>query len=177
MPDPDNSLAVPELAALAPRERTLAVALMNGASPADACRMAGYAEATLRAHSREICERDRIQSAIRQAMAAAGINAARLAAVLSDGLDAENPKTVLRTKDGAEIERGGGPDWSNRHRFLETALRIGGHEPARETTIETTYEDRIMRLRGDLAPVRVSAREEEAKVTHSKSSDSGIGYD
>lgn len=149
MPEPDNTLVIPEFAALAPRERALAVALLQGASPADACRMAGYAEQTTRAHSREICERDRIQSAIRQAMAAAGISAGRLAAVLSDGLDATTPVTVITTKNGTTFERGGDADHPTRHKFLETALRIGGHEPTRETTIEDSYEERILRLRGE----------------------------
>lgn len=83
-------------------------------------------------------------------MLAAGISTERLAAVLSEGLDATLPVTTVTTKGGTTFERGGGSDYHARHKYLETALRIGGHEPSRETTIEDSYEERILRLRGEL---------------------------
>lgn len=118
---------------LQPREFALVQALLDGKSYTDACRIAGYAESTARARAGEICERPRVQSAIAQALAHAGLSPDVLVELLKSGLTA------------SDID---GPDWSARHKFLETALRLGGHNPSRETSFEESYEERILKMRG-----------------------------
>lgn len=132
-PDPIEPALSPALVGLPPRERDVAAALLRGLSFSEACRVAGYAESTARARSLEICSRPRIQSAIATALADAGVDASLLVRCLREGLSA------------SDVD---GPDWSARHKFLETALRIGGHNPDRETSVEDSYEERILRLRG-----------------------------
>jgi hypothetical protein len=67
-------------------------------------------------------------------MSAAGITAQELAATMKAGLSASRPD--------------GWPDFLVRHKYLETALRVGGHEPAPESLLEESYEERIIRIRG-----------------------------
>lgn len=133
MLDSTKLLALPEVVSLNPRERKVVCGLLSGLSPSQAARAAGYSESTVRRKSGIIAQRGRIRSAIAAAMAAAGINADVLARTIRAALDA-------RTEKGAA-------DWSVRHRFLETALRVGGHEPGPETSQEETYEEQIIRLR------------------------------
>jgi hypothetical protein len=74
------------------------------------------------------------QARRRGAMAAAGITAQALAETMKAGLSASY--------------RDGSPDFIARHKYLETALRVGGFEPANALTVEETYEERIIRIRG-----------------------------
>jgi len=134
MPDNDKPSELPEIIKLDPRERALVSAIMAGQSDSQALRSAGYAESTVRRGAGHFLSRPHIQSAIAAAMADAGITPGLLAARLRDGLDATDTK--------------GTADYYARHKYLETALRVGGHEPGRDDSHEESYEEQILRLRG-----------------------------
>ena len=123
-----------DVTGLTPRERKLVEALLSGLSRSEAMRAADYAESYVRTRASVVCSRNNITSAIRGAMSAAGITAQELADTMKAGLSASRPD--------------GWPDFMARHKYLETALRIGGHEPAPESLLEESYEERIIRIRG-----------------------------
>lgn len=121
---------------LSEREKRLAHALLAGLSQSDACREAGYAESTIKARVGKLVSNSRIQSAIGQAMADAGLTPQMLAAKIRQGIEADDP-------DKAGI-------LAVNHRYLETAVRLGGHEPTKEVELQESYEDRILRIKGEL---------------------------
>jgi len=125
---------LPEVTELTCRQRKLVEGLLSGLSKSDAMRAAGYSESYVRTRASVVCGRNNITSAIRGAMRTAGITAQHLAARMKAGLSASRPD--------------GWPDFMARHKYLETALRVGGHEPSAESRLEETYEERIFRIRG-----------------------------
>jgi hypothetical protein len=132
-PEALESLTLPNVTGLSARERRLVDGLLSGLSKSEAMRTAGYSESYVRTRASVVCSRNNITSAIRGAMCAAGITAQELAATMKAGLSASF--------------RDGWPDFVARHKYLETALRIGGHEPAPESLLEESYEERIVRIR------------------------------
>ena len=132
-PDALESLTLPTVTGLSARERRLVDGLLSGLSKSEAMRVAGYSESYVRTRASVVCGRNNITTAIRGAMSAAGITAQKLAATMKAGLSASSPD--------------GWPDFAARHKYLETALRVGGFEPSNEPSFEETYEERIIRLR------------------------------
>jgi len=135
-PDSLDSLTLPNVTGLSARERKLVDGLLSGLSRSEAMRAAGYSESYVRTRASVVCGRNNITSAIRGAMSAAGITAKDLAATMKAGL--------------AAVTASGAADHGARHKFLETALRVGGYEASGEAAIQESYEDRVMRLRGSL---------------------------
>ena len=134
MRESDYPPTLPNVTGLTARERRLVNGLLAGLSRSEAMRAAGYSESYVRTRASVVCGRNNITSAIRGAMSAAGITAKDLAATMKAGL--------------AASFRDGWPDFMARHKYLETALRVGGHEPAPESLLEESYEERIIRIRG-----------------------------
>jgi phage terminase small subunit len=66
--DMPDSVEKTEFASLSPREQRLVQALLSGSDRAEAMRLAGYADSTIKASMGRIVSRDRIQTAIQQAM-------------------------------------------------------------------------------------------------------------
>jgi hypothetical protein len=133
-PEALESLTLPSVTGLSARERKLVEALLSGLSRSEAMRAAGYSESYVRTRASVVCSRDNITTAIHAAMAMADITAQKLAATMKAGLSASRPD--------------GGPDFVARHKYLETALRVGGFEPSNVASLEETYEERIFRIRG-----------------------------
>ena len=131
------SPALPDVTGLTSRERRLVNGLLSGLSRSEAMRTAGYSESYVRTRASVVCGRNNITSAIRGAMAAAGITTQELAAAMKAGLSASL--------------RDGWPDFMARHKYLETALRVAGHEPSPQGSLEESYEERIIRIRGLLS--------------------------
>ena len=136
-PDSLDSLTLPNVTGLSARERKLVDGLLSGLSRSEAMRAAGYSESYVRTRASVVCGRNNITSAIRGAMAAAGITTQELAAAMKAGLSASL--------------RDGWPDFMARHKYLETALRVAGHEPSPQGSLEESYEERIIRIRGLLS--------------------------
>ena len=125
---------LPDVTGLTSRERKLVDGLLSGLSRSEAMRAAGYSESYVRTRASVVCRRNNITTALRDAMAIADITTQKLAATMQAGLTASRPD--------------GWPDFMARHKYLETALRVGGHEPSAESALEETYEERIFRIRG-----------------------------
>lgn len=133
-PEALESLTLPSVTGLSARERRLVDGLLSGLSKSEAMRAAGYSESYVRTRASVVCSRNNITSAIRGAMCAAGITAQELAATMKAGLSASS-------QDGR-------PDFLARHKYLESALRVGGFEPSNAQSSEESYEERIFRIRG-----------------------------
>ena len=116
------------------RERLFVKNLMTGMSVTAAMKNAGYAKSVAEKQQRRILDNPRIKKLIRDSMACAGLTADSLAATMKAGLEAINDKGL--------------PDYSTRHKYLETALRVGGYERDSETSNRESYEDSILRRRG-----------------------------
>ena len=127
---------IPEFAELTVREQAVVKGLLAGMSQKQAMLQAGYAESSSHRGLAHISSRSQIQSVIAQAMYKNGITPDKLAQRLAEGINQEDV-------DRANL-------MNSRHRYLETALRIGGHEPARETEVSESYEDRILRIKGEI---------------------------
>lgn len=115
------------------RERRLIKFLLEGLSATEAMKKAGYSPTTAEKQQKRVLSNPKIQNAIDSVMTDAGITAEALAATMKAGLDATDDT--------------GAPDYYARHKYLETALRVGRHEPAKGSDLEETYEQRIFRLR------------------------------
>lgn len=91
-----------------------------------AMRKAGYAEKTIK-NPKNLTE----SKAFKEVMEAQGISDERLANILSEGLDAttKKPHLVDRDDKGRPIyEYVKEDDFLTRHKYLETSLRLKGHE-------------------------------------------------
>lgn len=131
------------------RDRLVAQAVAEGLPAHAAIVAAGYSESNTRSAAIRIVERALKNSPLAAALAErVGDIPTKLATVLAEGLDACRP-TVTRTKGGETTTIEGGADHAVRHKFLETAVRVTGMEPEKETEAGVeTHEQRILRLRG-----------------------------
>ncbi|MHB8894151.1 MAG: hypothetical protein ACYC99_03105 [Candidatus Geothermincolia bacterium] len=133
-------------AELSLREARVVQGFLHGRTATDAMIAAGYSRSTSISRPYSVLEKSRVKEAMRDAMDRQGLTAARLAKTIEAGLNA-----TRKVVSGSQIVEE--PDYAMRHKFVETAIRLRGEDPDRETraTIET-HEQRIRRLRG-LAPV------------------------
>lgn len=106
------------------RERKLIKGLCKGLSVAEAARQAGYANSTIegRIYSKDMLGSVRIQRALKDMMDEMGISDEKLLNVIREGLEAHKVTT-----DGEKA-----PDFSARHKYLETALELKGHRKTAE---------------------------------------------
>ena len=126
---------------LSPKEAIVVRGLLTGMTQKEAMTAAGYSESNASKGSRAILDRPHIKTAIQQAMAAKGLTPDRLTEVIVDGLAAE--KTIAA---GEEVHTS--DDHATRHKFLDTALKLGNHYPPKQTEeVKISYEERILQIR------------------------------
>jgi hypothetical protein len=111
--------------------------VLEGESAAGAGRLAGTE------HGTAIMARPRVRSALVEALEARGVGDARLAAVLDEGLSAQQRMVVY--KDGSAAPECA--DHDVRHKFLSTALKIRGDLRDDAQGSEDSWEATIIRLR------------------------------
>jgi phage terminase small subunit len=130
------------------RERRFIKGLMEGLTPTEAMRQAGYAENTaLYKHGEKL---RKVKPTIEELMDKRGLTDDRLLDVLDKGLDATkniscnviinatkdaNEQDAMRpahemTKDFVEVE-----DYPTRHKYLETGLKLRGHLQKTEVSL------------------------------------------
>jgi hypothetical protein len=148
---------------LSPRRRKLLKNVLSGEykTKKDVILSAGYTEGTATKSAELILGNLRFKSAMVQAMEAKGIDDARLAEKLDEGLEANKVISAMVvapngegmadasgvTKDFIEV-----PDYLARHKYLETALELRGDFPNKKVDVDLTvesHEQRIARLRGE----------------------------
>ena len=127
---------IAEVTELSVREQKLVNALLAGKSQREAMEEAGYACSTSRRGIARLAAKNQIQSALSAALDRAGVSPDLLATRIREGLDLQDPEQA--------------PVMTARHRYLETALRVGGHEPDKKVEVEESYEERILRIKGEL---------------------------
>ena len=107
---------------------------------------AGYSPTTAARGATEMLRSSKVRSVIHEAMEAAGVTEDRLAAIINGGLKATKTTHIAL---GGQIHALESPDWSARHRFVDTALRLKAAYPVQEAeVVEESYEERIFRIRG-----------------------------
>lgn len=133
------------------REALVVKGFLEGRTATDAMIAAGYSRSTSISRPYSVLEKSRVKVALREAMERQGLTTEQLAKTLHRGLNAKKVQRLL-VKD--TVQEFSDIDHATRHHFLETACRLRGEDPDRQTDTTTeTFEQRIRRLRG-LAPVR-----------------------
>jgi len=105
------------------RERKFIKGLAAGLTPTDAMRQAGYAENTALRKAGVKVQDSRVQASIQEMMEKKGLTKDKLLDKLDEGLDAT--KAIVTGEDIQAVK-----DYSIRHRYLDTALKLGAHYPA-----------------------------------------------
>lgn len=123
------------------RARVIVNALLQNATPTEACKIAGYSEKTARTEHTRILTRPIVRSVMAEALEAAGITASTLANVARDGLSSVKP--VVCDKLISDY-----PDYNTRHKYLETCARLAGYDPGNSADVESSmsFEDRVAAL-------------------------------
>lgn len=129
------------------RDILVAKNLIEGMGESQAIIQAGYSNTTAYQKKEEIISRSLKTSPMIAALDDIGVDTAFLARTVKRGLKAKKVQRILN-KD--HIEEFVDIDHATRHRFLETASRLRGEDPAKKTDSQTTetFEQRIRRLRG-----------------------------
>jgi hypothetical protein len=84
---------------------------------------------TVEVEASKTLNKPQVKEALEQAMAAKGITADKIAQVIADGLDAGN--TLVINGEPTDIKI---PDYSVRHKYLETTIRLSGVGKDTDTT-------------------------------------------
>lgn len=106
---------------------------------AEAARKAGYSENADDEIAYENLRKPHIKAAIQERMDQAGITKAKLLQAINEGLEATMVK--IATHEGEITDEKSFPDYSIRHRYLETALKLLDAFPASRHHVTTTNED------------------------------------
>jgi hypothetical protein len=135
------------LAALSPKERGAVKGVIEGKTKTQAMIDAGYSETTAVKRQQLVFGRERVQDAFVAAFESQGLSADRLAKIIEEGLEAT--RTLGNNKEGTSHPV---PDYSIRHRYLETVLKVmGAFAPQKHEDVTETHEDRILRMMADQA--------------------------
>lgn len=124
------------------RERRFIRGIAEGLIPREAARKAGYTEMTCRRMGSEKLKDPRFINKIAIIMERHGVTDEKLVRKLDEGLDstkvisaniiAQNGEGMSdahgTTKDFVEV-----PDYATRHKYLDTALKLGNHYPTEQT--------------------------------------------
>lgn len=138
-----------QTAELSVREARVVKGFLDGMTATDAMIAAGYSRSTSISRPHSVLEKSRVKEALREAMERQGLTTEQLAKTLHRGLNAKRVQRIL-VKD--TVRQFTDIDHATRHRYLETACRLRGEEPDKETTgTAETFEERIRRLRGIMA--------------------------
>lgn len=133
-------------------ERDMAVLharFVEGKTLAEAGKAGGFnctTENSFRCRATEVIKRHRDDpnSVLMQAIEKAGVNAAKFAEILAEGLAA----TVgVKVKEGDVSRVIAVPDFGTRHKYLETGLDItGGRAPKKIEVSSISFEERLLRI-------------------------------
>lgn len=124
------------------RERRFVKGLAAGLTPVEAMRRAGYSETTALKAGSVKARDNRIMSFIQRAMERQGITDEKLAVKLNEGLDSTKVISAnIMAQDGEGMADAHGttkdfvevPDFATRHKYLDTALKLGNHYPTEQT--------------------------------------------
>lgn len=115
------------------REQRLVKGVVQGKSKRQAAIDAGYSPKSANAIAHEALRKPTVQAAFQRALKKAGITEDKLAQVMREGLDAQKVISAVvvgadaneKTQDFIDV-----PDHPTRHKFLETAIKVKGLDPA-----------------------------------------------
>lgn len=146
------------------RDRLFAKSLLEGNTPTQAMRDAGYAESTALARQSE--KVGQVAETIQELMDRKGITDSRLLDVLNRGLDATKTISAMvmakngdgmadahsMTKDFIDV-----PDFAVQHKYMETGLKLKGHLKDATTTYPNSPVSINIELMGPM-PVKQEPR-------------------
>ena len=145
---------------LTTKDRTMIKHICEGMEPKEAAKEVGYSEGYVNSNIETILAKPAVKAKFTEIMEKIGLDDETLALALKDGITANKviSAVVTKTKLDPELEDANGasydfvevPDYTNRHRFLKTALDLKDKFPDRKIKVEArdvTLEALILELR------------------------------
>lgn len=141
------------------RERKLIKGLAAGLTPTEAMRQAGYAESTAQVKAGKKVKESLIQASIQELMEKKGLTKDKLLDKLDEGLDSMKviSANVVAPDGGGMADAHGTtkdfidvPDFAARHKYLDTALKLGDHYPTEKVEhsggVEITVTKKVVAI-------------------------------
>lgn len=133
-----------QLTDLTVKQQRFVQGYLSGKTITAAATEAGYSPSTAARGATELLRSPKVRTAIQTALEAAGITDERLAATISDGLEATKTAHIVH---GGQMQTLESPDWAARHRFVDTSLRLKNSYPAEEVNVtHESPEDILFRI-------------------------------
>ena len=131
--------------ALSVQQRKLIAAIPTSKTITEAMRKADYAPSVINSGARyESLQNPTIRSAMQKALKRAGIDDSALAETIREGIKAQ--KVQIATLEGKITDEKAYPDYSVRHKYLDTALTLRGDYPSEKLEVEHTGQVEVLHI-------------------------------